>query len=507
MKKKNAQNFPYLTRLPTRCLSKANKRSRLNTDTLLAQNVQDVLAGPVVLEDVLSALGSADVLKVLLEEVRAVHGATLGLRVELGREDGPGAVHHSLVAAVVEVDKVLLEIVGQGAGVDGVSVVLRSDVALAGGQVQSRDVVGSVAVLHLDGLCADGHGQKLVAETDSHDGDGRGLHQAGKVVDGLLAVDWVAGPVGDEDTVKVVGNLVDWVVVREDGERSTTADQAAEDVLLDTTVDQSNVEVSIGRLNHEGSLGADALDQVDLARVDKAFVLIGIVLVANGDPSEGRTLLSEKGDNGSSVDAGNGGNTLTGTPIAQTLDGGPVAVLKGDVGDNNTSALDVRRFKVLQKVVLVTLTGGNAVVANQGLGEDEDLATVRGVGHGFGVADERSGEDGLARDVGIGTKGLASENGAILFDIFMLAHSLLQYSGVNGASYSDSKGSRKRSAVLSSLERHSLSLCSAGKSLARHESGLESNSASGARGSSGRFLGKIGRQLGEHGSGLFGNWL
>lgn len=418
---KSANAFPC----QFRHLCKANKRSGLNTDTLLAQNVKDVLARTVVLEDVLSALGSADVLKVLLKEVRAVHWATLGLGVELGREDGAGAVHHSLVAAVVEVDKVLLEVVGQGGGVDGVSVVLGGDVALAGGQVQGGDVVGSVAVLHLDRLGADGHGQKLVAETDSHDGDGRSLHQAGKVVDGLLAVDWVAGAVGDEDTVKVVGNLVDRVVVREDGERSTTADQAAEDVLLDTAVDQSNVEVSVGRLNHEGSLGADTLDQVDLARVDKAFVLIGIVLVANGDPSEGRTLLSEEGDNGSSIDAGNGGNTLASTPIAQTLDGGPVAVLKGDVGDNNTSTLNVRRLKVLQKVVLVTLTGGNAVVANQGLGEDEDLATVRGVGHGFGVADERSGEDGLARDVSVGAKGLASENGAILFNVHVSTFSML----------------------------------------------------------------------------------
>lgn len=397
-------------------LSKADKRSRLNTDTLLAQNVKNVLAGPVVLEDLLSALGGTDVLKVLLEEVRAVHWATLGLGVELGREDGAGPVHHSLVAAVVEVDKVLLEVVGQSARVDGVSVVLGGDVALTGGQVQGGDVVGSVAVLHLDGLGANGHGQKLVTETDSHDGDGRALHQAGKVVDSLLAVNWVTGTVGDEDTVEVVGNLMDRVVVGEDGKRGTTADQASEDVLLDTAVDQSNVEISIGRLNHERSLGADALDKVDLARVDKAFILIGIVLVTNGNPSKGRTLLSEEGDNSSSVDIGNGGNTLAGTPVTQTLDGSPVAVLKGDIGDNNTSTLDVRRLKVLEEVILVTLIGGNAVVANQGLGEDENLATVRRIRHGLGVADERGGEDSLARDVGVGTKGLASKDGTILFN-------------------------------------------------------------------------------------------
>jgi hypothetical protein len=85
----------------------------------------------------------------------------------------------------------------------------------------------------------------------------------------------------------------------------------------------------------------------------------------------------------------------------------------------------------------------------------------------------------------------------------MLARSLcyIPPRSAKGASYSDGKGGRQRSPVLGSLERHSLSLCAAGESLARHESGLEGNSASGARGSSGRFLGKIGRQLGEHGSG------
>lgn len=362
----------------------------------------------------LGALGSADVLKVLLKQVRAVHGAALGLGVELGREDGAGAVHHSLVAAVVEVDKVLLEVVGQGARVDGVSVVLAGDVALAGGQVEGGDVVGSVAVLHLDSLGADGHGQELVAETDAHDGDVGGLHQAGEVVDGLLAVDWVTGAVGNKDTVKVLGDLVDRVVVGEDGERGASADQAAEDVLLDTAVDESDVKVSAGRLNHEGSLGADALDQVDLARVDEALVLISIVLVANGDPSEGRTLLSEVGDNGSSVDAGDGGDALTGTPLAQTLNSSPVAVVEGNIGDDNTGTLDVGRLKVLEEVVLVAFVGGNAIVANQGLGEDENLATVRGVRHGLGVANQRRGKDGFARDVSIGAEGLATEEGAIL---------------------------------------------------------------------------------------------
>lgn len=46
--------------------------------------------------------------------------------------------------------------------------------------------------------------------------------------------------------------------------------------------------------------------------------------------------------------------------------------------------------------------------------EDEDLATVRGVAHRLGIAYERGSEDRFARDVGLGTEGFTSEDGAIL---------------------------------------------------------------------------------------------
>lgn len=144
--------------------------------------------------------------------------------MELGGEDGSGLVQHTLVAAVVEVDKVLLEVARESAGVDGVTVVLAGDVALASGQVEGGNVVSSVTILELDGLGTDGQSEKLVAETDTHDGNVGGLHQASEVVDGVLAMGRVTGAVGDEDTIVVLSNLVDGVVVGEDGDGSTSAD-------------------------------------------------------------------------------------------------------------------------------------------------------------------------------------------------------------------------------------------------------------------------------------------
>lgn len=53
--------------------------------------------------------------------------------MELGAEDGAGAVDDAFVGGVVEVDEVLFPVWREGAGVDGISVVLRCDVAAAVG--------------------------------------------------------------------------------------------------------------------------------------------------------------------------------------------------------------------------------------------------------------------------------------------------------------------------------------------------------------------------------------
>jgi hypothetical protein len=275
--------------------------------------------------------------------------------------------------------------------------------------------VSPVTVLELDGAGTNSESQKLVAETNTHDRNVGSFHQAGEIVDGSLAMGRVTRTVGDEDTIEVLRDLVDGVVIGEDCDGSTSANQAAKDVLLDTTVDQSDVERGTGGLNNEGSLGGDTLNQVDLAGVDETLILVGIVLFTNGYPSQGRALLSEVCDNGASINARDGGNSLSSAPLAETLNSSPMAVVDSDIGDNNTSTLNVGRLEVLEKIELVSDSGGNTVVANQGLGEDEDLTSVGGVGHGLGVANKRCGEDGLTRDVGIGAESLALKNRTILW--------------------------------------------------------------------------------------------
>lgn len=406
---------------------------RLHTNALLRQKVDQHRAGPAVtlgVEGHLVVLVLLHAVQINVEEVRRVQRTSLSLRVELGAEDGARLVDHAwdplesayrrrmekvrtFIARVIQVNKVWLPVRWQGRNINGISMVLASDVAPASAQIQSRDVMSTVAVLQLDSTSTSSQGQELMTQADSEDGDLGSLHQATKVIGGRLAMGWVTGAVGNEYTVEVVGDLVDRVVEWEHSDTGSTVDETTENVLLDTTVDDSNVELGITVAHVERRLGAHLADKVDLLGIGECLVLIGIVFFANGDTGQRRSLFTEIGDNGTGINTRDCGDTLTSAPLAKTLNSGPVAVLLGDIGDNNTSRLKIRRFKVFQKTVIVLLEGWHTVVANQGLGKDQDLSPVGGVGQRLRVADQRGGEDSLTRDVGTSSKRLAMENWSI----------------------------------------------------------------------------------------------
>jgi hypothetical protein len=69
--------------------------------------------------------------------------------------------------AVVEVLVRHHEAVGQRGRIDGVAVVLRGDLDLAGGAVEHRLVAAVVPELHLVGLAAEHVAEDLVAEADA----------------------------------------------------------------------------------------------------------------------------------------------------------------------------------------------------------------------------------------------------------------------------------------------------------------------------------------------------
>lgn len=255
---------------------------------------------------------------------------------------------HALVGLVVEVDKVGAPVGGESGRVDGVAVVLGGDVAASGKEIEGGDVVSAVAVLELDGLCAGGEGEELVAEADAKDGAVKGVHGEFEGLDGGRAVGGVAGAVGDEDSVKVVGNGVDGVVVGKDRDVGAAGDEGAENVFLDAAVNDGDVGVGTMTCRDvEGGLCGDFVDEVDGAWVEESFVLVCVVLFADGDAGEGGAAFTEKRDEGAGVYAGDCGDAFALAPVSEGLYSGPVGVAQGDVSDDDTDALDVGGFKVL----------------------------------------------------------------------------------------------------------------------------------------------------------------
>lgn len=164
----------------------------------------------------------------------------------------------------------------------------------------------------------------------------------------------------------------------------------------------------------EGSLGAHPANEVDGFRVNVGLILVGIVLFSDGDTSQRRTLLTKVCYDLTGINTRDGRNTLTSTPLSKTLNSSPVAVLQGVILDNDARSLDPWRLEVSEQAMLVTGSRWDAVVADQGLGEDKNLASVRGIGHRLGVTDKGGGEDGFTRDVGFGTKGLSGKDRSVL---------------------------------------------------------------------------------------------
>lgn len=161
----------------------------------------------------------------------------------------------------------------------------------------------------------------------------------------------VTRTVTNEHAVKVVSDLVDGVVPREAGDAGAAGDERAEDILFDAAVNYGDMAVTITGGDVERSLGGYFLNQVDLLGVYKGFVLVRIVLLSDGDAGEGRALLAEVCDDGTSVDAGDGRNTLTRTPGAERFDGSPVGVTLSSISYDDTDGLQMGRFKVFEEAI------------------------------------------------------------------------------------------------------------------------------------------------------------
>jgi hypothetical protein len=157
-------------------------------------------------------------------------------------EDRRFLVPQPLDGLVVEVDMGHFDICRQRLGIDGETVVLRSDVHFPGAQILHRLVPTAMAELELEGLRPAGQAEDLVAEADAEDGDARHHDPPGRL-DGVGAGLGVAGAVGEEDSIGLQGqHIFCRSSRRDDGNIAALSAQLAQDVVLDAEVVGDDVE-------------------------------------------------------------------------------------------------------------------------------------------------------------------------------------------------------------------------------------------------------------------------
>jgi len=107
-------------------------------------------------------------LQKLLKQVGAVPGAGGGFGVILDAKYGQLPVAQSGYCAIVNIYIGNLQLAREAVGVNGVAMILGSDVNLAAGDVSDGVVAAAVSKLQLEGLGAKGTGNNLIAEADAH---------------------------------------------------------------------------------------------------------------------------------------------------------------------------------------------------------------------------------------------------------------------------------------------------------------------------------------------------
>ena len=323
-------------------------------------------------------------------------GAGAGLWVVLHAE-GVGTVdRQALQRAVVEAD------VGLGGARNRTGhhrevVVLAGDLDPPGGRAAHGDVAAVVTEAHLERASAQRQRQQLVAQADAE--DGHGAHQPAKRLDGGHGQFGVAGAVAHEHAVGFESEHIGCRGARGHHGHGGELAEAAQDGGLDAEVvghhpaSPGACGVGLGHrhLRHQvhpagAGLGAGRGQKGRLAGgSERARHGAGVADVAGQPPR---------------VDPGDGGHTVASQEAVEAAAGPPVAVAAGEVAHDHAPAMGTGRLRV---------GAVDAVVADVGIGEGDDLARIRRVRDHLLVPAHHRVEDHLPG----GDRGVRADGGAL----------------------------------------------------------------------------------------------
>lgn len=246
----------------------------------------------------------------------------------------------------------------------------------------------SVTEGHAVGVESSSHTDDLVSHADTEDGLVPLCDGAAEVESSLHALLWVSRAVGQEETIELVPDLVEVEVPGKDGDSSTAADERASDVGLGAKVEKRNLDVA-GGVELVWLLGRDLVDEVLQGGIP-VLVCSGSReggISADGESAESGSLVTKQGGDGTGIDTGDSRDVVTLAPRGDGLDGGVVGVLLGDVANDDSGTLDALGLEDNADVLRIarSFVVGNTVVADHGGREDQNLPSVRGVGHRLSV--------------------------------------------------------------------------------------------------------------------------
>ena len=206
----------------------------------------------------------------------------------------------------------------------------------------------------------------------------------------------VAGAVADDDAVALGGERREVGVPGRAHHRRPAFEERADHVVLGAGVHQQHLERA-ALVADDIVRGHEAEDPSFMSTVSAAFLARAASSVGRQQPSLHRPVLAQPPGQRPGVDAGDAGDALGLEPGAQRAGRGVVAVLVHVGLHHQPLHLDAAGL-----VGAVQGTGrarrGNAVAADERVGEDEDLAAVRRVGERLDVAGHPGVEDHLAAD-------------------------------------------------------------------------------------------------------------
>ena len=343
----------------------------------------------------LDALGRA----VVEVDVREAH-ATVLLGHDDGRHVAAGPEAQVLVGGVLgHAVRELGHERAEGREDRPVVVVLSGDLHLAGEQVHHGLVAAVVAVRELLDLGAGRHGDDLVAEADAKD---RELAEArAHGVDHGRNADRVSGAVGEEHAVGVhLEDLLGGRVPGHDGDLAAGGREALADALLLAAVVGHDVQarLAVGVLaGHDVGLARGDVGHVVVVgdgrrRLDAANKALGVEVGGGNGRPHGAALADGDGE-GARVHVLDGNDAVLREEVREGLHGLPVARRVAHVVDHEAGQVE----RVALHVLLV-----DAVVADLGVRERDDLARVGRVAHDLLVADHRGVEHNLAEGLALG---------------------------------------------------------------------------------------------------------